>query len=70
MTPHPILMHVMHDDRSRAMDAEVTWRQRLEQEIDVVEARSTPRRSTFHRVLALLAPEFRRQQVNVSNTRA
>jgi hypothetical protein len=53
MTPHPILMHTLHDDRTRDVEAALRW-QHVNQP-DGVPADPASRQHRATRVLALLS---------------
>ena len=53
MTPHPILMHTLHDDRTREVEAALKWRH--VNQPDEVDADLASRHHLAVRVLALLS---------------
>lgn len=67
MHPHPILMHTLHDDRNREVEAALT-RRHVNQAYDALTA-SNPRHPLLRQVLALLVPVWRLRFHATSSTR-
>jgi hypothetical protein len=68
MQPHPILMHTLHDDRNRAVEAAL-MRRRVNQTYEALTA-SGPWRPIVVRVLALLVPRWGLSRGKASSARA
>ena len=54
MAPHPIIIAVLSEDRSRAVEAELRRQHLLAQGIDICAEKPSPRRPGVVRILSLM----------------